>query len=161
VDLNVPIANFIEFNTIKDLRQYLKRVIYTPAVTGVNTPALVPLSTAKGFGAAILTGHLLGYPFSKSNTLTPDILQSIIKYKLGLDNKILRANKYLEEYGLDSFITITVLQVYKNDIGVNLPISFFIKYLTLALAREALNSILILPNPSRNALLVYPVTHST
>ncbi|KAF1977949.1 ketoacyl-synt-domain-containing protein [Bimuria novae-zelandiae CBS 107.79] len=144
-DLSIPASDFMAFDTMGDLRQYVRRVTFTPAATGVNTPAFIPPHTAILSTAPSVQVPAQGLAISLGVDEAPDALQNIIASELGLGGDEIRADEYLEEFGLDSLMTMAVLHAFKEKTGTDLPASFFFEHPTLASAKKALGSSPTLP----------------
>lgn len=141
-DLCISSADFMTFDTVGDLRRYVKKVTFTPAVTGSNTPSVPSSSPTHIVTSAdpqiALSTPLSGLRITVMATESQDTLQSIIINELGLDSNEVGVNEYLEEYGLDSLMTMAVLHAFKDQTGTELPPNFFLQYPTLASAKQAL-----------------------
>lgn len=137
-DLNISASDFMTFATVGDLRQHVRRVTFTPDVTGLNTPALHPQYITKNVTPATIQVPMLDRTISTENSGGSDLLQSIIAEELGLEDEEIRADEELEEFGLDSLMTMAVLHAFKQKTGTDLPPSFFMEHSTLASAKRAL-----------------------
>ena len=140
-DLALPSSLFVTNPTIADLRSYFQaNLADIPSVvideedsdtdsSSSSTPQASYLTTAATSALATPGTEVLD---------APSVLQSIIAYEVGIGLTDISPDTTLAEIGVDSLLTISILDAFKTQMGKSLPATFFQDNPTLADAQRAL-----------------------
>lgn len=137
-DLALPSSLFVTSPTIADLKSYFQvKLAATPSVAVDDEDSEVDSSSRSTPQISTAATSALSTPEAE----VPDeatVLQSIIAHEVGIDLTEISPDTTLAEIGVDSLLTISILDAFKTQTGKSLPATFFQDNPTLAIAQRAL-----------------------
>ena len=140
-DLALPSSLFVSNPTIGHLKSYFQTTlaaIPSLAIDDEDSDAdSSSHSTPQIRYASTAATSALSTPEAEVSE-EPTVLQSIIAHEVGIDLTEISPDTSLAEIGVDSLLTISILDAFKTQMGKSLPATFFQDNPTLADAQRAL-----------------------
>ena len=140
-DLALPSSLFVANPTIAHLKSYFQvQMAATPSVVVDEVDSEVDSSSRSTpqilYGSTAATSAMSTPEAEVSDE--PMVLQSIIAHEVGIDLTEISPDTSFAEIGVDSLLTISILDAFKTQTGKSLPATFFQDNPTLAHAQRAL-----------------------
>jgi iron transport multicopper oxidase len=133
--LDLPSSLFIEYPSIAQLKAFfLDKMALLPAVVDDDDSDSSSEDESPGFSRS----------HSNSTISTPEepdaiaVLMSIIASEVGIEESEIQLSTPFAEIGVDSLLTISILDAYKTEIGINLSANFFHENPTFSDVQKAL-----------------------
>ena len=133
--LDLPSSLFIEYPSIAQLKAFfLDKMALLPAVVDDDDSDSSSEDETPGFSRS----------HSNSTISTPEepdaiaVLMSIIASEVGIEESEIQLSTPFAEIGVDSLLTISILDAYKTEIGINLSANFFHENPTFSDVQKAL-----------------------
>ncbi|KAL8730110.1 MAG: hypothetical protein Q9166_004309 [cf. Caloplaca sp. 2 TL-2023] len=140
--LALPSSLFVTNPTIAELKGYfLDKLTVTPSKTtnDEDSDASSPFqSTPPTSYASTVASSALSTPPEAEIPDAPTVMLSIIAHEVGIDLTETSPDTTLAEIGVDSLLTISILDAFKSQMGKSLPATFFQDHHTIAAVQRVL-----------------------
>lgn len=155
LDIEVPSTLFVDYPTVKDLKQYLAQ--FDPEETGqdnsVEAESSVSTEDVSSVTTPVLETDSQSSITSDEEPLDPKtgngqvatIIRSTVAEELGIAAEEITASTDLAALGMDSLMSLTVLGKLRESTGEDLPSDFFTEHATFG---DIEKSFEIAPEPS-------------
>ncbi|KAL8826801.1 MAG: hypothetical protein Q9191_003572 [Dirinaria sp. TL-2023a] len=138
--LDLPSSLFVTYPTVAQLKEY-----FVDNMTVSQRPLDDDDSDASSYVPSMETS-LASTAFNSALSTPPeaeapdavDVLLSIIAHEVGIDLAEILPSTPFAEIGVDSLMTISILDAFKTQLGMNLPAMFFQENPTVADVQRAL-----------------------
>ena len=165
-NLDLPRSLFITYPTVSELKSFFSDKSGTtnpiPEHTPIHTPREYAESTHSSYPSSFAPSYATSADSETSSAVStppeaeaPDsvaILKTIIAHEVGIDVSEILPSTPFAEIGVDSLLTISILDAFKTQLGFDLPAMFFQQYPTISDVQKILGS----PKPSPKQVLPSP-----
>lgn len=153
LDIEVPSTLFVDYPTVKDLKQYLAQ--FDSEETGQDnsveaessaedtSSATTPLLESDSQSSIISNEEIVDHKTDDGQLAT--MIRSTVAEELGVTAGEITASTDLAELGMDSLMSLTVLGKLRESTGEDLPSDFFAEHATFGDIEKSFN---ISPEPS-------------
>lgn len=155
LDIEVPSSLFVDFPTVKDLKQFLTQFSseeidqeispdaegssFTEVASGTTTPTL----ETDSHSSVVSEEETLDPKTSDGKMAT--MIRSTVAEELGVPITEIDASTDLVQLGVDSLMSLTVLGKLRETTGTDLPSDFFTEHTTFGDIEKSFN---VTPDPS-------------
>lgn len=152
LDIEVPSTLFVDYPTVKDLKQYLAQFdsetgqdnsVEAESSAEDNSSVTTPLLETDS-QSSIVTDEELVDPKTSDGQMATTI-RSTVAEELGVAAGEITASTDLAELGMDSLMSLTVLGKLRESTGEDLPSDFFAEHATFGDIEKSFN---VSPEPS-------------
>lgn len=140
-DLALPSSLFVTNPTIAHLKSYFQVKLAATSSVAVDDEDSEADSSSRSTPQILYGSTAATSALSTPEAEVPDeptVLRSIIAHEVGIDLTEISPDTSLAEIGVDSLLTISILDAFKTQMGKSLPATFFQDNHTLANAQRAL-----------------------
>ena len=131
LNIDVPSSYFVDPSTMRDFKQFIKRSSSNMTIRDEAHGTIMDEdSDSQGLTLTNPTPTELNLELSAE--WNHQVLQKIIAEELEISSSEIESHTKLLELGLDSMLTISILNRVRSSIGQTIPPDFFISYPTLA-----------------------------
>ena len=149
-NLDLPSSLFISHPTVAELRTYFSEKLASPQIL-VDDDDSDDSSFTPGSGKTTMQTSAVSTP---SEGEAPDrvaILLSIIAHEVGISRAEILPSTPFAEIGVDSLLTISILDTAKSQIGMSLPAMFFQENPTAEAVQKAIGTPKTTPDSSASS----------
>lgn len=140
--LDLPSSLFVTYSTIAQLKDYFLDKVTVPSTPvneeGSDTSSSSWQSSARTSHASTAFSSAISTPSEAEPPDAVTILLSIIAHEVGITASEILPSTPLTELGIDSLLTISILDAFKTQMGKDLPATLFQDNPTLADVQRAL-----------------------
>ena len=132
--LDLPSSLFVSYPTIAQLKEFFLDNMIVPqrAMDDDDSDASSYVASAETSRASTALNSALSTPPEAEAPDAVDILLSIVAHEVGIDLAEIQRSTPFAEIGVDSLMTISILDAFKTQLGMNLPAMFFQENPTVA-----------------------------
>lgn len=147
-NLDLPSSLFISYPTIAELRAFFSDKVTAPQTTAAEDTDSDDSSYGTGSGQNTLTSSAFSTPPEAEAPDAVAVLLSIIAHEVGISPAEILPSTPFAEIGVDSLLTISILDAFKTQMGMNLPAMFFQENRTTDAVQKAIGTPKSPPKPS-------------
>lgn len=134
--LDLPSSLFVAHPTIGELKGFFSDKTVPPQILSDDEDD--DSTSYSSSGSSSSNENLTTLSSTPGEPNAPAVLLSIIAREVGIDTTEIQMSTRFAEIGVDSLLTISILDSFKTEMKMHLPATFFLEYPTFADVQKAL-----------------------